>query len=327
MENLLEIKNVTLTYCSEKAQTDALKGLSFSVKRGEFIAVVGPSGCGKTTLLSILSGTLAPTSGKVVFKNNVKIGYMLQRDYLFEWRSVMRNVLLGPETEKTLDDNVRNYVCGLLKKYGLWDFRNANPNRLSGGMRQRAALIRTLAIKPDLLLLDEPFSALDFQTRLSVCDDVYKAIKKEKKTALLVTHDIGEAISVADRIIVLSPRPASVRKIRELGFGEALSPSERRESPEFPVLFKEIRSEIASNRTASELSETTAKNAENELSEITLKSSLSELPETTAKNAENELSETMVKDNRSELSEITAKDNRSELSGNTAKDANGNHRR
>ncbi len=327
MENLLEIKNVTLTYCSEKAQTDALKGLSFSVKKGEFIAVVGPSGCGKTTLLSILSGTLAPTSGKVVFKNNVKIGYMLQRDYLFEWRSVMRNVLLGPETEKTLDDNVRNYVCGLLKKYGLWDFRNANPCRLSGGMRQRAALIRTLAIKPDLLLLDEPFSALDFQTRLSVCDDVYKAIKKEKKTALLVTHDIGEAISVADRIIVLSPRPASVRKIREPGFGEALSPSERRESPEFPVLFKEIRSEIASNRTASELSETTAKNAENELSEITLKSSLSELPETTAKNAENELSETMVKDNRSELSEITAKDNRSELSGNTAKDANGNHRR
>lgn len=291
MENLLEIKNVTLTYCSEKAQTDALKGLSFSVKKGEFIAVVGPSGCGKTTLLSILSGTLAPTSGKVVFKNNVKIGYMLQRDYLFEWRSVMRNVLLGPETEKTLDDNVRNYVCGLLKKYGLWDFRNANPNRLSGGMRQRAALIRTLAIKPDLLLLDEPFSALDFQTRLSVCDDVYKAIKKEKKTALLVTHDIGEAISVADRVIVLSPRPASVRKIREPGFGEALSPSERRESPEFPVLFKEIRSEIASNRTASELSETTAKNAENE------------------------------------LSEITAKDNRSELSGNTAKDANGNHRR
>ncbi len=244
---LLEIKEVGYTYCTKTAETEALRRVSFSVEKGGFVAVVGPSGCGKTTLLSLISGTISPTVGKVILSGNCRVGYMLQRDHLFEWRTVEKNLLLGPETEKNLTDETRNYVSGLIDKYGLGEFRKVKPRQLSGGMRQRAALIRTLATKPDLLLLDEPFSALDFQTRMKVCDDVYSIIKNEGKTALLVTHDVSEAISMADRIVVLSKRPATVRKILSPNFDRNLSPLMRRESPSFAPTFQELWTDISSD--------------------------------------------------------------------------------
>lgn len=242
MRDVLELFNVSLTYQSETGETQALKDLSFSVKEGEFISIIGPSGCGKTTVLSLVAGLIDATEGKILYKGedikkvSKSFGYMLQRDELFPWRSIEKNVFLPLEIQNTNNDANRNAVLSLIKKYGLFDFTKSYPTELSGGMRQRVALIRTLATNPELLLLDEPFSALDFQTRLKVCNDVYSIIKGEGKTAILVTHDIAEAISLSDRIIVLTARPAKVLKEHVMPFNKNLTPIERREKEEFAKL-------------------------------------------------------------------------------------------
>ena len=229
-------------YHSKQGETIALEGVDFSVREGEFVAIIGPSGCGKTTLLSLTAGLLAPTSGKVI-TNGCSFGYMLQKDELFPWRTIEKNLFLPLEVKKKNTPDARARAIALAEKYGLGQFLKNYPSSLSGGMRQRAALIRTLTLDPDVLLLDEPFSALDYQTRLSVCDDVYKIIREEKKTALLITHDISEAISVADRIFVLSKRPARILSEHTLSFPET-EPLKRRENQDFShwfeVLWKEL---------------------------------------------------------------------------------------
>lgn len=236
---ILKFDNVTKVFYTKTQQTTAVSNLSFAVEAGQFVAIIGPSGCGKTTILSLVCGLLEPTSGSVEFHNQQNsVGYMLQRDQLFEWRTIEKNVLLGLEIKGKVTQERRNVALDLLKKYGLWEFRKHYPTELSGGMRQRAALIRTLATDPALLLLDEPFSALDFQTRLNVCDDVYSIIKSEGKTALLVTHDISEAISMADTIIVLTKRPASVLAVHETHLEKYPTPLKRRESPNFSRQFE-----------------------------------------------------------------------------------------
>ncbi len=247
----MELQNVSYSYHSKNGETFALSDISFQVRRGEFIALVGPSGCGKSTLLSLISGLLLPEDGKILLEGESdhsfqeKIGYMLQRDHLFEWRTIYRNVVLGLEIQHKLNDESKARIDKMLMDYGLYKFRNARPSELSGGMRQRAALIRTLALEPELLLLDEPFSALDFQTRLSVCDDVYGILRREKKTAILVTHDLSEAVSMADRVIVLSSRPARVKSILQIQFAEtALTPFERRNMPEFKEYFNLLWKEL-----------------------------------------------------------------------------------
>ncbi|MCH5160442.1 MAG: ABC transporter ATP-binding protein [Clostridiales bacterium] len=247
---LLSLDSIDLIYQTEKSETEAVSNLSFTVDEGEFIALVGPSGCGKTTLLSMIAGLMKPTRGSVtidgepVSPSSGTVGYMLQRDNLFEWRTIEANVLLGLSVQKKLTDESRQYALGMLDKYGLGEFRSAYPQELSGGMRQRAALIRTLAFKPRLLLLDEPFSAVDFQTRMTVCDDVHSIIKNENKTALLVTHDISEAVSMADKVIVLTRRPATVKKIFTLDI-DAPTPLKRRESPRFSEWFDRIWKEVS----------------------------------------------------------------------------------
>ena len=248
---LLKFENVSMTYHTAAEETEALEDISFSVNKGEFMAVVGPSGCGKTTLLSLAAGLIKPSKGKVAAAE-CEIGYMLQRDHLFEWRSVYKNITLGLEIKKKTDKESLRHVEELLNKYGLEQFRNYYPRQLSGGMRQRVALIRTLALSPELLLLDEPFSALDFQTRMQVCDDVYYIIRKEKKTALLVTHDIGEAISMAERIVVLSNRPARVKRIHETNLGHIPTPLKRREDKSFTEQFERIWRDINNGRVNNE---------------------------------------------------------------------------
>ena len=245
MKNILSIKNVSYSYHTQEGETPALTDISFDVSSGSFTCIVGPSGCGKSTLLSLISGLLHPDSGEIYINgcsssgSLLHIGYMLQKDSLFEWRSVYKNVLLGLETRKMLTSEKKELADKMLETYGLANFKNVKPSQLSGGMRQRVALIRTLALEPDILLLDEPFSALDYQTRLKVSDDIGKIIKEEKKTALLVTHDLSEAIAMGDRIVVLSERPGRIRRIIELDFGD-LSPLDRRNAPEFQEYFHEL---------------------------------------------------------------------------------------
>ncbi len=242
MKEVLRFDNVSMHYHSKQGETVALEKVSFSVHEGEFVAIIGPSGCGKTTLLSLAAGLLAPTKGKVSALN-VSLGYMLQKDELFPWRTIEKNIFLPLEIKRANTSQNRAHAVALAEKYGLKQFLKNYPSQLSGGMRQRAALIRTLAMNPDVLLLDEPFSALDYQTRLSVCDDVYKIIRNEKKTALLITHDISEAISVADKIFVLSKRPAKIIAEHLLEFPEN-EPLKRRENKEFSrwfeILWKEL---------------------------------------------------------------------------------------
>ncbi|MBQ8406153.1 MAG: ABC transporter ATP-binding protein [Clostridia bacterium] len=242
MKEVLRFDNVSMHYHSKQGETVALEKVSFSVHEGEFVAIIGPSGCGKTTLLSLAAGLLAPTKGKVSALN-VSLGYMLQKDELFPWRTIEKNIFLPLEIKRANTPQNRAHAVALAEKYGLKQFLKNYPSQLSGGMRQRAALIRTLAMNPDVLLLDEPFSALDYQTRLSVCDDVYKIIRNEKKTALLITHDISEAISVADKIFVLSKRPAKIIAEHLLEFPEN-EPLKRRENKEFSrwfeILWKEL---------------------------------------------------------------------------------------
>lgn len=250
MKEILKLEKVSLFYQSETFETLAIKDLSFAVNDGEFLSIIGPSGCGKTSILSLIAGLLTPSSGKIFYmgkeKNKVSenIGYMLQRDELFPWRTIEKNVFLPLEIKKINTKENQEKVLSLIEKYYLKDFLKSYPSELSGGMRQRVALIRTLASNPNLLLLDEPFSALDSQTRLKVCDDVYSIIKNENKTAILVTHDIAEAISLSDRIIVLSKRPATLYKEHVIELDKTLSPLKRREQKEFAKLFDTIWREL-----------------------------------------------------------------------------------
>ena len=242
-KKVLSVKNVCKTYQAKNGEIEALKNISFSVNEGEYISIIGPSGCGKSTLLSIIAGLENKTSGTTYI--NGKIGYMLQKDNLLEWRTVLNNVFLGLEIQKSNTTENKKYVIELLKKYGLYEFKDKYPNQLSGGMSQRVALIRTLAIRPNILLLDEAFSALDYQTRLMVTEDIYKILKQENITAIMVTHDISEAISMSDRVIVLSQRPATVKSIYRINFDmENRTPLNCRESPKFSKYFNLMWKEL-----------------------------------------------------------------------------------
>ena len=244
MNDILKIKNLKKIYHTKAGETLAVDNFSFTLKEGEFVAIVGPSGCGKSTILSILCGLEEKSEGEFEFLDDSKIGYMLQQDSLFEWKTILKNCLLGLEIQNRLTEENIEYVKELLTNYGLKDFMNSYPSNLSGGMRQRVALIRTLATKPDILLLDEPFSALDYSTRLAVSDDVYQILKKEKKSAIIVTHDIAEAISIADRIIVLSQRPSVVKKIFDIELTNKSTPINNRKTKEFADYYDRIWKEI-----------------------------------------------------------------------------------
>ena len=251
MKPKLEIRGVSYSYHSLEGETLALSDISFTAENGEFLAIVGPSGCGKSTLLSLLSGLLSPDKGEIYMDGvpqaeaRGSTGYMLQRDHLFEWRTIMGNAQLGLEIQNKLNSSSKEKLHEMLHTYGLGSFEQARPSELSGGMRQRAALVRTLALEPDLLLLDEPFSALDYQTRLSVCDDISSIIKSTEKTAILITHDLSEAISVADRVIVLTSRPGRIKAVIPTSFGEDyVRPLARRNMPEFSVYFNQVWKEL-----------------------------------------------------------------------------------
>jgi len=254
LREILKLENVSLTYQAENGEVEALRDISFSAREGELISIVGPSGCGKSTLLSIIAGLVVPSSGNVSIGGisiagvSDKIGYMLQKDNLLDWRNIRSNVLLGLEIRKMLTKENIRYVDSLLEIYGLAEFGGKYPSQLSGGMRQRAALIRTLAIKPELLLLDEAFSALDYQTRLAVSQDVCGILKKENKTALIVTHDIPEGISLAERVVVMTERPGGIKSIHEMSFdngdGAVLTPLQRRNHPAFSKYFNLLWGEL-----------------------------------------------------------------------------------
>ena len=236
---ILDLKNVNKSFSSEYGDLEVLKDINLEVNKGEIVALIGPSGSGKSTLLNIISGLLEVSSGEVELYG--EIGYMFQHDHLFKWRTVWKNILLGLEIKKDITEEREKYLKGLLEKYGLIDFIDSYPQQLSGGMRQRIALIRTLATKPSLLLLDEPFSALDSQTRIKVSDDIYKMIKDEGVSVVLVTHDIAEAISLADKVVILSHRPASLKKVIEINeFEENSLPSEKRKQEKFSSYFSLI---------------------------------------------------------------------------------------
>lgn len=256
MHPVLELKNVGYSYHTLDGETLALQNISFTLNAGEFIAIVGPSGCGKTTLLSLVAGLIAPENGSIkingrsVTDSTTNIGYMLQHDELFEWRNIYHNVLLGLEIQHMMTAKARQKASDLLDDYGLGEFKNSRPSQLSGGMRQRAALIRTLVLDPEILLLDEPFSALDYQTRLNVSDDIGQIIRKEKKSALLVTHDLSEAISLADRIIILTKRPATILQTIPMIFDlENDTPFNRRNAAEFKNYFNLIWKELNDHET------------------------------------------------------------------------------
>ena len=240
MQEILKFENVRQVFYTDTQETVAIDNLSFSVNKGQFGALLGPSGCGKTTVLSLICKLLKPTEGKVeiLSDNPNAVAYMLQHDHLSGWRTIEKNILLGLEIAGKVTPEQRKYAADLMDKYGLGEFKNHYPAQLSGGMRQRTALIRTLATRPDILLLDEPFSALDYQTRLDVCEDVYSIIKKENKTALLVTHDISEAISLADVIYVLTARPSTLKATHVTNLQHIDSPLKRRESPDFSRQFQ-----------------------------------------------------------------------------------------
>lgn len=252
---MLVISNLNLLYQSKSSETQALKDLNLHIDNQEFVSIVGPSGCGKTTILSLIAGLIKPTSGTILLnnqlpntKNNI-CGYMFQRDNLLPWRNIEKNLYFGLELKGNADKEHKSYAISLAEKYGLKGFLKKHPSELSGGMRQRIALIRTLALKPDLLLLDEPFSALDYQTRLELCDDVFNIIKNEKKTAILVTHDIQEAISMSDRIIVLSARPGTVKAIHKTNFPKNMLPFDRRKTDKAKKLFDIVWQEIQDEKT------------------------------------------------------------------------------
>lgn len=251
MKTILEVKNISKKYQGKEGEILALENVNFDVAEGEFISIIGPSGCGKSTLLSIIAGLESKSSGEIYIENekteniSSKIGYMLQRDCLLEWRTILSNVMFGLEIRGTNHKEDKEYVLDLLKKYNLYDFKDKYPSELSGGMRQRAALIRTLAIKPKILLLDEAFSALDYQTRIMVTNDIYSILKKENITAIIVTHDISEAISMSDMVLVLSKRPGTIKNIHEIDFEmENRNPLNCRENPKFSKYFNTLWREL-----------------------------------------------------------------------------------
>jgi NitT/TauT family transport system ATP-binding protein len=250
----VELRNVGLRYFGWEGETEALQDISLSVAPGEFVAVIGPSGCGKSTLLSLISGLFAPTEGAVLVDGrpvagpNRKIGYMLQQDYLFEWRTILENAVLGAEIQGAPMAAARQRARQLLTRYGLGQFLHHLPRQLSGGMRQRAALARTLCTEPDIVLLDEPFSALDSQTRLALADEIGGILRREAKTVILVTHDIGEAISMAERVIVMSRRPGRIKSNHAIRFagtdGTRPAPLAARNAPEFGAYFNALWQEL-----------------------------------------------------------------------------------
>lgn len=245
MNNLLKINNLSKTYLSNLGEVPAIKDISFDLNKEDFIAIVGPSGCGKSTLLSILANLENKTNGEIITNDkNIKIGYMFQQDCLFDHLTILDNCLLGLKIQKNLTKESKNYVLELLNTYGLSEFINKYPKNLSGGMRQRVALIRTLATKPDIILLDEPFSALDAQTRLIVSDDVYKIIKKENKTAIMVTHNIQEAITMSNKVIVLSERPATIKKIFDINLTNSTTPINNIKCKEYNDYYDNIWKEL-----------------------------------------------------------------------------------
>ena len=253
-EAKVELRKVGLRYFGTDGETEALKDISIAVAPGEFVAIIGPSGCGKSTLLSLIAGLLAPTEGSVLVDGrpvagpNRKIGYMLQQDYLFEWRTILENVVLGAEIQGASMAAARERARQLLTRYGLGQFLNHVPRQLSGGMRQRAALARTLCTEPEIVLLDEPFSALDSQTRLALADEITEILRREAKTVVLVTHDIGEAISMAERVIVMSRRPGRIKSNHAIRFatadGTRPAPLKARNAPEFGGYFNNLWQEL-----------------------------------------------------------------------------------
>ncbi|GAA0090063.1 ABC transporter ATP-binding protein [Paraclostridium bifermentans] len=249
MTSIVDVKNLTKNFYNKYGEIQVLNDINFSLNEGEILTLLGPSGSGKSTILNILTELLKPTSGKVNITGN--IGYMFQKDHLLEWRTIMDNILIGLEIQKKKTPEAISRIERLLKTYGLWDFRNMYPKELSGGMRQRVALIRTLAVNPDILLLDEPFSALDYQTRILVSDDVYKIIRNEGKSAILVTHDISEAISMSDKIAVLSKRPATIKSIYtiDLKISGERTPIISRSAENFKDYFNILWKEIDSSET------------------------------------------------------------------------------
>ncbi len=249
MTSIVDVKNLTKNFYNKDGEIQVLNDINFSLSEGEILTLLGPSGSGKSTILNILTELLKPTSGKVNITGN--IGYMFQKDHLLEWRTIMDNILIGLEIQKKKTPEAISRIERLLKTYGLWDFRNMYPKELSGGMRQRVALIRTLAVNPDILLLDEPFSALDYQTRILVSDDVYKIIRNEGKSAILVTHDISEAISMSDKIAVLSKRPATIKSIYtiDLKISGERTPIISRSAENFKDYFNILWKEIGSSET------------------------------------------------------------------------------
>lgn len=254
MHKGLELKNISKIYQDDNGETVAIKNFNYKFNEGEFVTLLGPSGCGKSTLLSIISGLDFPSTGNVylngedITSKTTNIGYMLQKDYLLEWKTIFQNILFGLEIKKILSEENIKYAKKLLETYGLKEFENKYPSQLSGGMRQRVSLIRTLATKPEILLLDEAFSALDYQTRLDVSSDVYKIIKNEKKSTIMVSHDIPEAISMSDKIIVLTNRPAEIKNIHEINFDiPNRSPINCRDHPDFRKYFDTIWKELNTN--------------------------------------------------------------------------------
>lgn len=240
----IHLRHAAACYQAPDGEVEAVRDVSFDLEDGEFVSLVGPSGCGKSTLLRAIAGLEALSGGAIDFDGAANVGFMPQRDQLFEWRSIWDNVTLGLRVQRERDDAAYDHVCTLLERYGLASFAKKKPAQLSGGMRQRCALIRTLATDPSTLLLDEPFSALDYQTRLAVSADIWHIIRQEGKTALLVTHDIAEAVSMSDRVVVLSRRPAVVKAVFDMGALKPLPPMERRDTPQFHTFFNAIWKEL-----------------------------------------------------------------------------------
>lgn len=249
MSNIVQVKNLSMNFYTKEGELEVLRDMNFSLNKGEILTLLGPSGCGKSTILNILTNLLKPTEGEIQIDG--EIGYMFQKDNLLEWRNIIDNITIGLEIQNKKTPEALENVENLLKIYGLWDFKNMYPKELSGGMKQRVSLIRTLSVNPDILLLDEPFSALDYQTRLLVSDDVYKIIRNEKKSAILVTHDISEAISMSDKVAVLSTRPTTVKNIYDIDIrkNQDLTPLQTRKISKFQEYFDKLWKELDSNET------------------------------------------------------------------------------
>lgn len=244
INKLLTLKNICKTYHTINGETNTLNNISFDIYKNDFIGIIGPSGCGKSTILNIISNLDNDYSGNIIKNDNITIGYMLQDPCLFPWLTIYENAILGLKISKKLDNKTKEFTINLLKKYDLYNFKDKYPNELSGGMKQRLALIRTLACNPDILLLDEPFGALDYQTRLKVSNDVYNIIKQEHKTVLIVTHDISEAITMCNKIIVLTNRPANIKEIHNINLKDNKDPINNRKDPLFNYYYDLIWKEI-----------------------------------------------------------------------------------